>query len=186
MQGSTILFTTAQTTNNLILVDLPTKQRPESTKTNSSKMSRVTSSLKKTSTKFEQKFEKLKARVSKPKEGRQESEKQQTTQTPEAVDEPRGEEQSSIDLEEKKQGDANKAKRDARRAKWAARRASLKRFAKKAGKAIALSGAVVLGFIFGPILIIIDLAVAVVGLVLRLIMELVGLICAPFYVCFVW
>lgn len=176
----------AQSTNSLTLINLPTTQRPESTKTNSSKMSRVTSSLKKSSTKFEQRFEKLKARMSKPKEGRQESEKQQTTQTPEAVHDPRGEDQYSIDLEENKQGDAKKAKRDARRAKWAARRASLKRFAKKAGKGIAISGAVVLGFIFGPVLIIIDLAVAVVGLVLRLIMELVGLICAPFYVCFVW
>lgn len=176
----------AQTTNSLTLVESPITKLSESTNTNSSKMSRVTSSLKKTSTKFEQKFEKLKAKVSKPMEGRQESEKQQTTQTPEAVDEPRGEEQSSIDLEENKQDDAKKAKRDARRAKWAGRRASLKRFAKKAGKAVALSGAVVLGFIFGPILIIIDLAVIVVGLVLRLIMELVGLICAPFYVCFVW
>lgn len=176
----------AQSTNSLTLIELSTTNRPESTKTTSSKMSRVTSSLKKTSTKFEQKLEKLKAKVRKPREGRQENEKQQTTQTPEAVDEPRGGEQSSINLEENKQGDAKQTKRDARRAKWAARRASLKRFAKKAGKAVAISGAVVLGFIFGPILIIIDLAVAVVGLVLRLLMELVGLICAPFYVCFVW
>lgn len=173
-------------TNSLTLIELPTTHQPESTKTNSSKMSRIANSLKKTSTKFDQKLEKLKAKVSKPKFPRQENKDRQTTQLPQAIDEPRGEAESSVDLEVNKQDDDKQARREARRAKWAARRASLKHLAKKAGKAIAISGAVVLGFIFGPILIVIDLAVAVVGLVIRLIMELVGLICAPFYVCFVW
>lgn len=176
----------AQSTNTLTIVKLPITHRPDSTKTNSSKMSRVTKSLKKTSTKFDQKMEKLKARISKPKEARSESEKRQVTKQPQAVDEPRDEGESSIDLPANKQNDVKKARREARRVKWAARRASLKEFAKKAGKAVALSGGLILGLIFGPVLIVVDLAFAVVGLVVRLIMELVGLICAPFYVCFVW
>lgn len=172
-----------ETTINPILVELPATQRSVSTKTNSSKVSRVTHALKKTSTSLEQRLKNLKTRVSKLNSAHQESEKRHTTPHPQVVEEPRDE---GIGLEVNKQDDVRKNKREARRAKWAVRRASLKRIAKKAGKAIALSGACILGFIFGPILIVIDLVLVLVGLVLKVIVELAELVCLPFYICFAW
>lgn len=172
-------------TNNLTFVKPCTTQRPESIKTNSSKMSQVKISPK--STNLEQRLKKLTAGVHKLRLAHQERKKRRTAPPPYVVEEPKDEGNYSIDLEVNNPDDAKKAKRETRRAKWAAMRASLKQIAKKAGKAVALSGAVILGFIFGPILVVIDLAFLLVGIVIRVIMELVGLvglICIPFYVCF--
>lgn len=173
-----------QTTNDPTLVELPVTRRSESTKTNSSKVSRVTNPLKKTSTSLEQSLKNLKAKLGNA--AQKGSEKRHSTPPTQVVDEPRDEGGHSIGLELNKQDDVRKTKREARLAKWAARRASLKRIAKKAGKAVALSGACILGFIFGPILIVIDLALVLVSLVIKVIMELAGLVCLPFYICFAW
>lgn len=187
MQHSFVSPTMTRITNNLTYVKPRTAQRPESIKTNSSKMSQATISLSKTSINLEQRLKKLKAGVKNLKLAHQEGEKRRTVPPPYVFEEPRDEGNYSIDIEVNNPDDVKKAKREARRAKWAAMRASLKQITKKAGKAVALSGAFILGFICGPILVVVDLAFLVVGIVIRVIMELVGLvglICIPFYVCF--
>lgn len=167
---------------------IPTVKRMDSTKTKSSKISRIANPLKKASSKLDQKLEKLKSRVSNPEEAHKESEMPASSCTalPEAVKQSTEESKPTIEVKKTIEDDMKKARREARRAKWAGRRASLKRLAKKTGKAVALSGAVVLGIVFGPVIVIVDLAVSLVAIVIRLLLELVGLILAPFYICLVW
>lgn len=184
MQSSTI--SSMMTQSDLTLVELHTTQRTESNKTNSSNSSRLSDPLKKASTKLDQELKKLKARVSKHKVALQEGEQGQTTTVTEAVDGKRDEGGLSIDRKANERDEAKASRREARRARWAARRASIKGFAKKTGKAVAITGAVVLGFIFGPVLIVIDLAVGLAVLVIRLLIGLVQLICVPSLICFAW
>lgn len=143
--------------------------------------------MKKTTSKIDQKLEKLRSRMSKPKGLDNENEKPASICTPqaEAVGESTGDANSTIDIEKTNKDDVKKARRESRRAKWAARRASLKEFAKKAGKAVVLSGAVILGIIVGPVIIVFDLVVSLLAIVIRLVVELLTLICAPLLICFV-
>ncbi|KAG6358214.1 hypothetical protein INS49_014098 [Diaporthe citri] len=160
----------------------------DSTRTKSSKISQITKPLKTASSHLDQKLQKLRSRVSKPKTVGEASEKPSSicTPSPEIVQEPTVEGKPTVDADTTNKDDVKKARRDARRAKWAAKRESLKRLAKKAGKAVVLVGAVILGFIFGPIIIVVDLVLSLVALVIQLVLQLAGLICAPFLVCLVY
>lgn len=177
----------SQATEAVNPLQLPTMRRTVSTTRNLSKASRITDSMKKTSSKIDQKLEKLRSRMSKHKGVDKENEKPGSIcdRQAEAVGEPTGEANPAIDVENINKDDVKKARQEARRAKWAARKASLKEFAKKAGKAVVISGAVILGIIVGPIIIVFDLAVSLLSVVIRLVVELLGLICAPFLICFV-
>ncbi|KAL1858036.1 hypothetical protein Daus18300_010148 [Diaporthe australafricana] len=148
-------------------------QQPGSSKLNSSKMAKVTKLFKKASAKLDQKLEKLKSRMSKPQAVDQQNEKLAITAGPEAVDD-----KLATEVKTSEQNDKT-AKREARKAKWAATRLSLKRFMKKTGKGIAITGVVVLGVVFGPVVLILELTFRLIALVIQLLMELLGIIVAP-------
>lgn len=186
MQTSASSSTMKLTTDTKTLPNLTATKQPESTSTKSSKMSRVTNPLKRASKKFDQKLDKLKARVSKHKMAPQECEKTATTLPPQAADESRDEGKQAIDREVNCPINIKTVKREARRAKWAARRASFKQFAKKSGKAVAVSVTVMLGFIPDPVLIAMHFTATVIGIVLRLVMNLVGFIWVLFLVFSAW
>ncbi|KAJ0116726.1 hypothetical protein J7T55_009876 [Diaporthe amygdali] len=79
-----------------------------------------------------------------------------------------------------------KAKREARKAKWAARRTQFKQKANKTAKAIAKPLLIILGAIFGPVLLAIDLVIWLIALVVKLVLSILVLLFAPFYYCFTW
>lgn len=149
----------------------------ESTRTKPSKISQITHPLKKASSKFGQKLQKLGSRVSKSKAVSEQSEKPVSTCTSSP---------KAVDVEKTNKDEAKKARRDARRAKWAARRESLKELGRKAQKAVEFMGIVILSFIFGPIIVVLELTLTLVIIVISLLLQLIEIICAPFLVCLDW
>lgn len=187
MQRSVSTTTTSALSQVTKMGEKITMKHTQSTNTKLSMISQITNHLKKASSELNQKLEQLRSRADKSKAvGHQKCDKGSPVHTPPsvAVQEPTMEDKVTIDVETVNKDDVRKARRDVRRAKWAARRASLKQIVQKAGKFFALCGVVVLGLIFGPVIIILDLIVGLVAIVIRLVVELLGLICAPFYVCF--
>lgn len=153
-------------------------QQSGSSKLDSSKMANITKSFKKASAKLDQRLEMLKSRMSKPEAVDQQNEKLAITAGPEALDD-----KQSTEPKTAKQKDKT-AKREARKAKWAATRLSLKRFMKKTGKGIAITGVVVLGVVFGPVVLVLELVFRLVSIVIQLLMEVLGIIVAPICMCF--
>lgn len=160
----------------------------ESTRPKPSKISHITNPLKKASSIFDQKLQNLRSRVSKSKAVGEQGEKPESlrTSSPKAVKEPTHESEPAVDSEKANKDEVKKTRRDARRAKWAAMRESLKKFGRLAGKAAVFTGAVILGFIFGPILIAFELIMSLVVIVIGLVLQLVEIIFTPCIICFDW
>ncbi|KAL2276230.1 hypothetical protein FJTKL_01279 [Diaporthe vaccinii] len=188
--GSTTSASSAvsQVTEPMPLEERPTMNYTESTRTKPSKISQITNPLKKASSKFDQKLQNLRSRVSKSKAVSEKREKSASIRisSPEAIEIPKDEGESAVDAEKTNKDEAKKARRDARRAKWAAMRESLKKFGRLAGKAAFFTGAVILGFIFGPILIASELIMSLVVIVIGLVLQLVEIIFTPCIICFDW
>jgi hypothetical protein len=89
--------------------------------------------------------------------------------------------QTSQKLEKKAK---REARREARKAKWAARRAAFKTKTIKIVDASIVPVAVALLTIFSPVIIAADIVFVVVKGVVLLIVTIVGLLCAPFLLCF--
>lgn len=192
--GSTTNASSAvsQLTKPVTLEERPTMNHTESTRTKPSKISQITEPLKKASLTFDQKLQKLRSRVTKSKAVGEENEKPASlrTSSPKAVKEQTGEGGPAVDAEKTSKDEAKKtrpdARRDSRRAKWAAMRKSLKKLGRLAGKAALFTGAVILGFIFGPILVVFELVMSLVVIVIGLLLQLVEILCTPCLICFDW
>lgn len=175
-------------TEPVTLEEHPALKHTESTRTKPSKISQITNPLKKASSKFDHKLHNLMSRVSKSKAVGEEGEKPESlrTSSPKAVKAPTHESEPAVDAEKTNENEAKKARRDARRAKWAAMRESLKKLGRMAGKAAFFTGTVILGFIFGPILIAFELIMSLVVIVIGLVLQLVEIIFTPCIICFDW
>lgn len=192
--GSTTETSSAvsEVTKSVTPEERPALKHTEPTRTKPSKISQITNPLKKASSELNQKLQKLRSRVSKSKAVGEESEKTASgcTSSPKGAEEPTVEDESAVDVEIANKDEAKKAKRDARRAKWAARRYSLKQFGedlvRKIGKGAAVTGAVILGCIFGPIIVAFELILSLVVIVVGLMLQLLEILFTPCIICFDW